>query len=279
MEYFIYNGKSFPENSKVLSVNSRGLRYGDGLFETIKSINGTLQLGDAHFARLWKGLSILSFKIPKNFTPDHLQNEITEILNKNGHRKVARIRITVFRGDGGLYDEINDCPHYLIQTWALPDEVGLWNNNGLVLGLYTEVKKNCDIISNLKHNNFLPYAMAALESKKQKWNDAILLNTWDRICDTTIANIFLIKDQLIYTPSLKEGCIAGVMRKNIINLLAAQNKKPIEGEISVADLLNADEVFLTNSIYNLRWVQSIEDKKYTHIQTQKIYASFLQTNS
>ena len=121
--------------------------------------------------------------------------------------------------------------------------------------------------------------MAALESKKQKWNDAILLNTWDRICDTTIANIFLIKDQLIYTPSLKEGCIACFMRKNIINLLAAQNKKPIEGEISVADLLNADEVFLTNSIYNLRWVQSIEDKKYTHIQTQKIYASFLQTNS
>lgn len=279
MEYFICNSKLCKYELAILSANNRGLRFGDGLFETMKSLNGQLQFADEHFARLWKGLQILQFNIPKHFTPEILEEEIRELLKKNDHRKIARIRITVFRGDGGLYDAINHTPNYLIQTWQLPDEAGNWNSNGLVLGIYTDVKKSCDILSNLKHNNFLPYVMAALHAKKQKWNDAIILNTAGRLCDTTIANIFLIKDEVIYTPALAEGCIAGVMRKNIINRLVVANYKVSEVLLTVDDLLAADEAFLTNSIYNIRWVQGIDDKKYVNTQTQKIYASVFSTNS
>ena len=279
MEYFICNSKLCKYELAILSANNRGLRFGDGLFETMKSLNGQLQFADEHFARLWKGLQILQFNIPKHFTPEILEEEIRELLKKNDHRKIARIRITVFRGDGGLYDAVNHTPNYLIQTWQLPDEADNWNSNGLVLGIYTDVKKSCDILSNLKHNNFLPYVMAALHAKKQKWNDAIILNTAGRLCDTTIANIFLIKDEVIYTPALAEGCIAGVMRKNIINRLVVANYKVSEVLLTVDDLLAADEAFLTNSIYNIRWVQGIDDKKYVNTQTQKIYASVFSTNS
>ena len=121
--------------------------------------------------------------------------------------------------------------------------------------------------------------MAALFAKKEKWNDAILLNTDGRLCDTTIANIFLIKDEMVYTPALTEGCIAGVMRRNLIEKLTAANYKLVEGKLSVDELLDADEVFLTNSIYNMRWVQSIGDKKYSNTQTQKIYAAFFSTKA
>ena len=279
MEYFIYNSKFFKEESAVLSADNRGFKFGDGLFETMKSINGHLHFIDEHFARLWQGLQVLQFKIPRHITPDLLQAQILALLKKNGHNKIARIRLTMFRAEGGLYDVINHTPHYLIQTWGLPDETGTWNSNGLVLGIYPDVKKSCDILSNLKNNNFLPYAMAALQAKKQKWNDAVLLNTAGRICDTTIANIFLIKDEVIFTPALQEGCVAGVMRKNMIKLLTAGNYKIIEGKLSIDDLMNADEVFLTNSVYNLRWVQSIGDKKYANIQTQKIYTAVFSTNS
>jgi branched-chain amino acid aminotransferase len=278
MEYFIYNGKSYQEGAMLLSANSRGLRFGDGLFETIKSINGQLEFIDEHFARLWKGMQVLQFNIPKHFTPDHLQSEITGLLKKNKHQKTARIRITVFRGDGGLYDPTNHTPNYLVQTWALPDDTGKWNSNGLVLGIYPEVRKSCDILSNLKHNNFLPYVMAALYAKQQKWNDALLLNTEGRLCDTTIANIFLIKDETVYTPSLPEGCIAGVMRKNVISHFNAGNQKIIERRLSIDDLKEADEVFLTNSIYNMRWVQNIGDKKYSTVYTHKIYSAIFSTN-
>lgn len=278
MEYFIYNGKTYKEESAILSGNNRGLRYGDGLFETIKSIKGELQFINEHFARLWKGLQVLQFNIPKHFTPEYLQDEILALLKKNGHNKVARLRLTVFRGDGGLYDEINHKPNYLLQSWALADDAGEWNSNGLVLGIYIDVKKSCDLLSNLKHNNFLPYSMAALHAKKQRWNDAVLQNTQGGLCDTTIANIFLIKNDVIYTPALAQGCIAGITRKYLINRLTAANYKIIEDRLSVEDLLAADEVFLTNSIYNLRWVQSFGEKKYSNIQAQKIYSAVFSTN-
>jgi branched-chain amino acid aminotransferase len=279
MEYFIFNGKQLKSESGIISANNRGLRFGDGLFETIKSINDHLEFVDEHFARLWKGLQVLQFTIPKQFTPDYLEQEIQNLLKKNGHNKMARVRVTVFRGDGGLYDATDHKPNYLIQSWALPDETGSWNSNGLVVGIYKDVRKSCDILSNLKHNNFLPYAIAALYAKKEKWNDAVLLNTEGRLCDTTIANIFLIKDEVIYTPALAEGCIAGVMRRQLIEELTAAGYKLVEGKLSPDELLDAEEVFLTNSIYNMRWVQSIGDKKYSNVQTQKIYATFFSTNS
>ncbi len=279
MEYFNCDGKIYKNNTTVISINSRGFRFGDGLFETLKSRNKKLQFADDHFERLWKGMNLLQFKMPVHFTAEKLQEEISDLLNKNGHNNIARVRLTVFRGDGGLFDEINHIPHYLIQTWALPDDTGKWNSNGLLLGIYNDVKKSCDILSSVKHNNFLPYVMAALHAKKQKCNDAVLLNNNDRICDTTIANIFLIKGDVIHTPSLDEGCIAGIMRKNIISQLVKANLKVFEGEITVDDLLNADEVFLSNSIYNIRWVQRIGDKEYSNKITQKIYTSFLSTIS
>ena len=262
-----------------LSVSSRGLRFGDGLFETIKSINGHPEFLDEHLARLWKGMQVLHFNIPKHFTPDRLQEEIESLLKKNGHNKKARIRLTVFRGDGGLYDEIDHRPNCLIQSWELAAEAGNWNSNGLVLGIYAEVKKPYDILSNLKHNNFLPYVMAALCAKKEKWNDAIVLNTNGRLCDTTIANIFIIKDEVVYTPALQEACIAGVMRRHIINRLDAVGYKLVEGQLSIADLEAADEVFLSNSVYNMRWAGRIGDKEYTCSQAQKIYAAAFSTKS
>ena len=196
---------------------------------------------------------------------------------KNQQEKAARIRITVFRSDGGLYDAADNFPNYIIETWALPEGNGELNSNGLDLGIYADVKKSCDILSNLKHNNNLPYVMAALQAKKQKWNDAVILNSYGRVCDSTIANIFLIKDEVIYTPVVTEGCVAGVMRKFMIDQLAATGFSCIEKAITVDELLNADEVFLTNSIYNLRWVKSINDKNFGNTLTQKIYTAVAPT--
>jgi branched-subunit amino acid aminotransferase/4-amino-4-deoxychorismate lyase len=222
-------------------------------------------------------LDILQFVIPKHLTPDKLQEEITTLTKKNGHENAARIRLNVFRGDGGLYDAKNHTPHYIIQSWALPENNGEWNSNGLVAGIYEDAKKSCDVLSNLKHNNYLPYVLGALKAKKEKWNDAILLNSYGRICDTTIANIFLIKDNVISTPALKEGCVAGVMRKKIIQAIANGAWAFVEKEITTDDLLNADEIFLTNSMYNIRWIQRIADKEYGNEITQKIYTACIPT--
>jgi branched-chain amino acid aminotransferase len=277
MEYFIFNGKVCKENAVILSASSRGLRFGDGLFETIKSINGRLQFLDEHLARLWKGMQALQFNIPKHFTPDSLEETIQALLEKNEHLGMARVRLTVFRGEGGLYDEMDHKPNYLVQSWPIAPETGNWNSNGLVLGIYIDIKKNYDLLSNLKHNNFLPYALAALYAKKEKWNDAVLLNTEGRLCDTTIANIFLIKDDVIYTPALQEACIAGIMRRHIITSLTAAGYTVVEGKLGTAELEQADEVFLSNSIHNMRWVGRFGDKHYGCSMAQKIYTTIFST--
>lgn len=279
MNYFNYNGKMFKEGSPIIGADNRGLRYGDGLFETMKMKNGQLIFEDEHFARLWKGMKVLQFDIPKHFTVDSLRQEIIDLAKKNGHEPAARIRLNIVRGDGGLYDAKNHVPNYIIQTWTLPDGNGQWNGNGLVLGIYEGVKKSCDILSNIKHNNYLPYVMAALHAKREKWNDAILLNSNGRVCDTTIANVFTVKDDVIYTPTLSEGCVAGIMRKMLIKKIADSAWQLVEKDLTIDDLLNANEVFLTNSIYNLRWVQRIGDSVYQPTISKQIYTELIQTIS
>ncbi len=277
MSHFIFNGKLYEQSAPVIGAANRGLRYGDGLFETMKMLDGNIIHQADHFQRLWEGMDALQFEKPSLFTKGNLITAIKKLAVKNGHEKAARIRLNVFRGDGGLYDAVNNTPNYIIETCELPPSSGLWNSNGLVAGIYEDVKKSCDKISNIKHNNYLPYVMAALKAKKEKWNDAIILNQFERIADSTIANIFLIKNETVITPALTEGCVAGVMRKSLVSHLNLDNFKCEEAAVTVEDILNADEVFFTNSIYNIRWVQRIGDAIYDNAFTQKIYAAFKPT--
>ena len=277
MNYFNFNGKTFEENTPVISASNRGVRYGDGLFETMKFKNNELVLADEHFARLWKGLQLLKFDIPKLFTAENLQQQIIQLANKNKHVE-ARIRLSLIRGDGGLYDAKNHSPNYTIQSLPLAGDHSILNENGLQLCVYHDAKKMIDNFSNIKHNNYLPYFMGALFAKQKQCNDAIILNNNNRICDSTMANIFVIKDKTIYTPSLSEGCVAGIMRKFIIQNIHATGYTIVEKEITKELLSDADEAFLSNSIYNIRWVAGIEEKKYSNTITRSIFESFRKTN-
>ncbi len=277
MGHFIFNGKFFKEGTAIAGPGNRGLRYGDGVFETMKLLDGNLELADAHFARLWKGMQVLGFDIPKLMSPEKLTEEIKGLVKKNGQEKKARIRLQAFRGDGGLYDNTGSQFNYCIESWELAGDNDSLNSNGLELGMYTAARKSCDVLANLKHCNFLPYALAALHAKKEKWNDALLLNQHERICDSTIANIFVIKNEAVFTPALSEGCVAGVMREQVIATLKASNWKVKEVPLTIEDLMSAEEVFLTNSIYNIRWVKSIGNSDYKNAVTQKIYSMVLGT--
>jgi branched-chain amino acid aminotransferase len=278
MNYFNFNGKIYEENKPVIGVSNRGLRYGDGLFETLKYKNKELILANEHFARLWKGMQLLQFDIPKLFTPERIQQEVIELLKKN-KQPSARIRLTIIRGDGGIQDAQNHKPNYIIQTWPLATDHSSMNENGLQLCIYTGAKKTIDLFSNIKHNNYLPYFMGALFAKEQHCNDAILLNNHERICDSTIANVFIIKNEMIFTPRLEEGCVAGIMRKYIIHNIAASGYSITETLITKEMLLEADEVFLSNSMYNIRWVAAIANKNYSNNITRQLFEYLHQTNA
>ena len=276
MNYFNFNGKIIEEGTPVIEADNRGLRYGDGIFETIKLKNNKLILANEHFARLWKGMQLLQFDIPKLFSPENLTEDILKVCGKNKHNN-ARVRLSIFRGNGGLYDAKNNFPTYIIQSWSLAEDNGSLNPNGLQLCIYRDAQKSCDAFCNIKHNNYLPYFMGALFAKNKKCNDAVLLNIQQHICDSTIANIFIVKNEIIYTPDLKEGCVAGIMRKFIIQQLPDLGYTVIETAVTEEMMSQADEIFLTNSIYNIRWVASIDNYDYTNNYTKKIVDALQQT--
>ena len=253
--FFIHNGKLLPEGATPISPANRSFRYGDGLFETIRMSNGKIPLWDLHRRRLFEGLKTLRFDIPRLFTPSGLQEDIEKLCRKNGLTK-ARIRLSVFRSDGGLYDPENLHPNYIIESWPLTDAIPEFNINGLQIGIYEGGRKSADAFASLKSNNFLLYAMAALHAKEQHWNDAIVLNTEERIADSTIANVFWTKGDEVFTCPLAEGPINGVMRKWIL-----QHTRVTEIPITVEGLLQADEVFLTNAIKGIQWVAGIGEKQ------------------
>lgn len=276
MSSICFNGKIISEDEPVLLVSNRGYRYGDGLFETIKVIDEKILLKDYHFERLFESLSILKFEIPSLFKIEKLEKEILQLCKKNQCEKLGRVRLSVSRGNGGLYDE-NKNLQYIIECWPLNESTNKLNENGLIIDIYPDAVKSCDKFSNIKSANFLPYSMAALFARENKLNDCLLQNSEGTIADSTIANIFIIKDEVVYTPPLTDGSVNGVMRRYLIKQLKAAKYQLKEVSLTIDALRNADEVFLTNAIKGISWVKQFRDSTYSNIKTAEIYNSFIKT--
>jgi len=273
--YISQNGNLIKDSAFQISPNNRSFRYGDGCFETMKVINGNLQLRDYHFDRLFASLSLLQFEVPKYFTREYLLENILNLVKKNHHQKLARIRLVIYRGNGGLYDPENHFPNCLIQSWELNPANNVLNENGLITDVFMGAKKVGDDYSSIKSNNYLGYAMAALWVKRQKLNDAFLLNAFERVADATIANVFIIKDGIIKTPLLTEGGINGIMRKVLIERVSTIGMQIEETTISVEDLLDADELILSNSIYGIRWVKQFKNKTFNNEKSKLIHKKII----
>jgi branched-chain amino acid aminotransferase len=274
MNSICLNGKLLPADEPALMADNRGYRYGDGLFETMKIINGRIILEKYHFERLFNGIKLLKFGAPSLFKAAKLRTEILHVCRKNKCTELARVRLSVFRGNGGLYDEIKNL-QYIIESWPADKTVNQINKNGLVIDLFPDLQKTCDAFSNLKSANFLPYIMAAQYAKEKKLNDCLVTNVKGQIADATIANVFLVKKNLIITPALTEGCVNGVMRRHLIEQLRAANYDVREGVVTKSDLETFDEVFLTNAMYGIKWVKQFRNKKYRNEQTMEIYKEFV----
>ncbi|MBX9732632.1 MAG: aminotransferase class IV, partial [Chitinophagaceae bacterium] len=183
---------------------------------------------------------------------------------KNKQERQARIRCTIFRGEGGLNDPNTNLPQLVVQSWLLDDSLLNLNSNGLDLTIFRNAIKAADRYSAFKTNSAMPYVMAAQFAKANRYNDAILLNQWNRVADTTIANIFIINNNNIITPPLSEGCVDGVMRRFLLEKSAEMGFRVEEEAISEHMLKNANQIFLTNAIKGIRWVKSIDSQSYSN---------------
>ncbi len=256
MQWICFNGQFLEAQQPVLTIDNGSFKWGDGLFETMKMVDEGVQLSNFHFERLFFGLQLL--KIDAGTVQQNtIIDQVISLAQKNRCEALARIRLAVFRNE-------NNQASYSIEATALDETYTRYNEEGLKIGIYPFARKSVDAFSNLKTSSHLPYVMAGLYAKEQGWDDALVLNSDNHICDSSRANIFLVKGNDVYTPALNQGCVSGVMRRHVIDLLESGKYNLHQHHITEEDLFEADELFLTNALIGMKWVGSYKDKKYAN---------------
>ncbi len=262
--YCIYNGHVISLYEPAISFSNRAFRYGDSLFESIRYTNGKIMFLSDHVKRIKLSMTTLRMNVPAEFTTGNIEQLIIHLLEQNNIKQDARIRLTVFRNEGGFYTPDTNDISFLIETEVLETSGYTLNQKGLWVDIYAEIKKQINKISNLKTGSALLYVMAGITKTSLKLDDCLLVNDNGNIIESISANIFVVKNGTLYTSPITDGCIDGVMRKQILNI-AAQNKiLAFEQPLTVHTLTNGDEVFLTNAIKGIQWVGQFKNKFYTN---------------
>lgn len=260
----IYNGHLINLYEPAISFNNRAFRYGDSLFETIRYTNGKIMFLADHIQRIKLGMTILRMNVPAEFTTANLEQLILHLTKQNNITGDARIRLTVMRNEGGYYTpETNDIS-FLIETELLDTRGYSLNQKGLWVDIYAEIKKPVTKIANLKTGSALLYVMAGITKTSLKLDDCLLVNDNGNIIESISSNIFVIKNGTLYTAPLSDGCVDGVMRRQILDIASQNRILTFEQTLTINTLMNGDEVFLTNAIKGVQWVGQFKNKFYTN---------------
>ncbi|MDI1355572.1 MAG: aminotransferase class IV [bacterium] len=273
-KYCILNGHLISIYEPTVAFSNRAFRYGDSLFESIRLCNNHLMFLREHINRIKIGMTVLRMNLPAELSTENMHEFIMQLLKHNAHAPNARIRLTVFRNDGGFYTpETNDIS-FLIESDELPEPYEL-NQKGFWVDIYADIKKPINKLANIKTGNALMYVMAGIAKQSMKLDDCFLVNENGTICESINSNIFAVKNGTLYTAPLSEGCVAGIMRKQIMSLATENKILTFESPLTSYTLMNADELFLTNSISGIQWVGQFKDKFYTNQVTQFLFEKLL----
>lgn len=262
MEFINFNGNLIAADQPVLTVANRGFRYGDGLFESMRYMNGELKFVDLHLDRVRKGMRMLKLEGYSQLDKYFLKEKVDELIRRNKIGQQARVRLTIYREGKGLYAPQSNKMGYVLQAERMADPTYAGNARGLIVDVFDEVTKPFSGLSGLKTCNSLPYVLAGVFKNQHKLDDVLLLNQNGFLCEALSSNLFVVYQDQLFTPALSEGCVAGVMR-HVVMQLAKQHDLPlVEAQISPQILNEAEEVFLTNAVQGIRWVMGYNRKRY-----------------
>lgn len=261
-----FNSQIFEALPDNLALAQRALFYADTLFETVRVFSGKIPLFDRHWNRLSSGLNALGFQLPDNWNASHFQAEMLKICPPD-----ARARISVWRSPGGLYDPLDNAPQFLITAQALESSVYEWREPGITLGVAKNVRLPVDAFSNFKTLNAARYVAASVEAGKQGCDDALILNSFDRICEATSSNVFWWENGTLCTIPLSEGCVAGIQREWLLQTARSAGLAVQEKPATFATLQNAGEIFLTNAIRGMTPAGTFNGRAMETAQTKRLF--------
>lgn len=244
------NGRLISSSEARISPFDRGFLYGDGLFETMRSYQGVLHLLRRHLTRLYDGAAVLGLQLPPKAD---LRDGLYEVLRANSCHH-ARIRLTVSRGS-----EVSGQPTIFIYQQPL-----LHNDNippSEEITVFKRLRELPEIMPRLKSLNYLPELLAREEAHGQGLREGIFLSPEGFVTEGAVSNIFMVKNNRLITSPVSLGILPGILRGRVLELAGSEGVKVEERAFTLADLLNADECFYTNSVREIVPVHSLDGNR------------------
>lgn len=273
-KYLSYNGAFLPSEEPLVGAANSAFRYGNGFFDTLVLIGNKIVLEEYHFHRWNDSIHKLCFIRDNLWSNERIRDEIVKVAVKNHSSRFVRVRVNFFGGNEPLFSSANKL-NFIIETYTLNEDEWQWKEEGISTGIFRNALKIRDRFSHLKTNNYLCYIAAAHYAAINHFDDAILLNESGNIVETCVANIFLIKENKIFTPPLSEGCVEGTMRKYLIRQLRLRGHAIIEKPLSETDIFNAEEVFVSNAVKGLRPIIRCQEKEFSASLCREIFQTIV----
>ncbi len=258
-----YNGAIVSDDTNLLTQN-RAFLFGDAVFETLKIVNSKILFLEDHYFRLMASMRIVRMEIPMNFTMEFLEEQILTLAKANKTENAARARITVYRNDGGYYLPKTNTVSFLITVESLENKLNSIIQKEYIVDLYTDFYVAKQLLSSIKTTNKLLNITASIYASENGLDNCLLLNDSKNVIEALQGNLFMLKGNVLVTPPISEGCLNGIMRKQIISLAKTiENMEVVEEAISPFDLQKADELFITNVIKGIQPITRYRKKEFS----------------
>ena len=258
MEYVYLNGEFIDAATASVSVFDQGFLYGDGIFESFRSVAGRLYQFDQHYQRLRQSAQALAY--PLIFSQQQLEEILLTLQQKNAlHNAYFRITITRGRGQIGFQREISNALTCLIMAREFQPFAERHYQEGIELQV-AQTRRNAPEAINpkIKSISNLNSLLGKLEAKAAGAFEVVMLNNKGDICEGASSNIFWTRDRWVFTPDASTGLLEGVTRATIMRLCEkALDLRVITGEYKLQDLKFADEVFITSTSLEVMPVVSV----------------------
>lgn len=266
-----FNGTLVTQESNILTQN-RGFLYGDAVFETVKIVNSKVLYLEDHYFRLMASMRVVRMEIPMHFTMEYFEEQLLMLVDKMGISESARVRITVFRNDGGYYLPIDQTVSFLVHATALDTILYSFEEKDYEVDLFKDFYITKQLLSSIKSTNRMLNVTASIFANENGLDNCLLLNDVKNVIEAIQGNIFMVVGGRLVTPPVSEGCLNGVMRKQVLNLAKTiQGLEVVEEIISPFDLQKADELFITNVIKGIQPITKYRKKTFkTNVSQQLV---------
>ncbi|MFM9825038.1 aminotransferase class IV [Flavobacterium sp.] len=263
-------GNVVSDDTNLLTHN-RGFLYGDAVFETVKIVNSKILFLEDHYFRLMSSMRIVRMEIPMNFTMEYIEEQILALAKSKVALACSRARITVYRNDGGYYLPTTNTVSFLIDLQPMENKEYVLNSNHYEVDLFTDFYVTRHLLSSIKTTNKIINITASIYASENGLDNCLLLNDAKNVVEALQGNIFMLRGDKLITPPVSEGCLNGVMRKQVLKLAKGiENLEVVEETISPFDLQKADELFITNVIKGIQPISKYRKKEYTSILANKL---------